>query len=119
MKNQDKAKMAMKKQNKPKSKLDSLMSEQKRLVNERNFSKVHMSDKAISKFEPWDRTLSKMARISDSVNLGKNTKLIKKELVNIKPSKSITAKLSSDNTKVSKPIVKKIVKSQILVKKKQ
>ena len=108
----------MKNQDKPKSKLDSLMSEQKRLVNERNFSKVQMSDKAISKLQPFSRTLSKMARISDSVNLGKNTKLIKKELVNTKPSKSITAKLNPDNTKVSKPIVKKIVKSQVLVKKK-
>ena len=104
---------------KPITKLDSLKSEQKRLVKEKDFSRVHMSDKAMSKEAPFSKTLGKMARMSDSLKVINNSKLIKKELVNIKPSKSVTGKLKSDNTSVSKPIVKKIIKSQVLVKKKK
>jgi len=115
MKKQDKPKMAIK----PKTKLDSLMSEQKRLVKEKNFSRVNMSDKAMSKEAPFSKTLGKMARMSDSLKVINNSKLIKKELVNIKPSKQISIKLKSDNTKVSKVAPKEIVMSKFLVKKKK
>ena len=111
----------MKKQDKPKSKLDNMISKRDSLAAQ---PKINRSHQKVLNFlgAPYGQILKKSLTNQakrDSIEAVGMLPSIKKELVNIKPSKPVTAKLKQDNTKVLKPMVKKIVKSQVLVKKKK
>ena len=105
----------------PKTKLDSLISKRDSLAAQprinRNYQKLGQF-LGVPVGPATKEYLTNRAK-QDSIKAVGMLPAIKKEFVNIKPSKQITAKAKPDNTKVSKPMVKKIVKSQILVKKKK
>ena len=94
------------------SKRDSLLKEPKRARNSEYLGKItgYPNKPSVQKY------LTNKAK-ADSVMGSKMMPAIKKELVSVKPSKQITAKAKSDNTKVAKPATKEIVKSKFFVTK--
>ena len=104
----------------PKTKLDNLISKRDSLAAQPRINRFYQK---IGQFVgvpdgPTTKEYLTNRAKQDSIKAVGMLPSIKKELVNIKPSKSVTAKLKPDNTRVAKTIVKKIVKSKILVKKK-
>lgn len=105
----------------PKTKLDSLIYKRDSLAAQpRSIRYIQNLGKFVGAPDApnLNEYLTNRAK-QDSIKAVKMLPSIKKEFMNIKPSKPITAKLKLDNTKVSKPMVKKIVKSKILVKNKK
>ena len=111
----------MKKQDKPKSKLDNMISKRDSLLKE---PKKARNSEYLGKITGYpnkpsvQKYLTNKAK-ADSVKGVKMLPSIKKELVNIKPIKQVSIKMKSDNTKVSKVAPKEIVISKFLVKKKK
>jgi hypothetical protein len=105
----------------PKTKLDSLISKRDSLAAQpRSVRFIQNLGKFVGAPDApnLNEYLTNRAK-QDSIKAVGMLPSIKKELVNIKPSKSVTAKLKTDNTRVAKTIVKKIVKSKTLVKNKK
>jgi len=111
----------MKNQDKPKSKLDKMISKKESLLKEPKRARNNEYLGKITGFpnSPSIKKYLTSKAKADSVMGSKMIPAIKKELVNIKPSKQITIKVKSDNTKVVKPVIKEIIKSKFLKAKKK
>ncbi len=112
--------MAKKKQT-PKTKFEKMKSERDSLLDRPRQinSLINTSRFLAAPFGKESEAYLRKDAKQDSVRGASMTPQIRKELTNIKPTKPVI-KSVSDKTKVSKPTVaKKIVKSQILVKKKK